>query len=51
MYYYSLFSSCKAASIEPREWLEDILVRLPAYTGDLGALPCNWQKVAATGSE
>ena len=49
---YSLFSSCKAASIEPREWLEDILVRLPAYTGDLGVLlPCNWQKVAATSSE
>ena len=49
---YSLFSSCKAAGIEPREWLEDILVRLPAYTGDIGALlPCNWQKVAATCSE
>ena len=46
---YSLFSSCKAAGIEPREWLEDIMVRLPEYTGDLGALlPCNWQKVAAT---
>lgn len=49
---YSLFSSCKAAGIEPREWLEDILVRLPAYNGDIGALlPCNWQKVAATCSE
>ena len=49
---YSLFSSCKAAGIEPREWLEDILIRLPAYTGDIGALlPCNWQKVAATCSE
>ena len=49
---YSLFSSCKAAGIEPREWLEDILVRLPAYTGDIGTLlPCNWQKVAATCSE
>ena len=49
---YSLFSSCKAVGIEPREWLEDIMVRLPEYTGDLGALlPCNWQKVAATRSE
>ena len=49
---YSLFSSCKAAGIEPREWLEDILVRLPGYTGDIGALlPCSWQKVAATRSE
>ncbi|MBQ9654364.1 MAG: IS66 family transposase [Bacteroidales bacterium] len=49
---YSLFSSCKAAGIEPREWLEDILVRIPSYTGDVGALlPCNWQKVAATCGE
>ena len=49
---YSLFSSCKAAGIEPREWLEDILVRLPAYTGDIGALlPCNWHKAASTHSE
>ena len=49
---YSLFSSCKAADIGPREWLEDILVRLPGYTGDIGALlPCNWQKVTATCSE
>ena len=49
---YSLFSSCKAAGVEPREWLEDILVRLPAYTGDIGALlPCNWQKAASTRSE
>ena len=31
---------------------EQILVRLPAYTGDLGVLlPCNWQKVTATSSE
>jgi transposase len=49
---YSLFSSCKAASIEPREWLEDILVCLPAYHGDIGALlPCNWQKIAASSSD
>lgn len=39
-------------TIEPREWLEDILVRLPAYTGGIGALlPRNWRKVAATCSE
>ena len=49
---YSLFSSCKAASIEPREWLEDILMRLPAYTGDLGALlPYNWKIIEETCSK
>lgn len=49
---YSLFSSCKAAGIEPREWLEGILVRLPDFKGDIGALlPCNWRKNAATRSE
>ncbi len=42
---YSLFSSCKAAGIEARAWLEDILVRLPGYNGDLGCLlPGNWRK-------
>ena len=42
---YSLFSSCKAAGIEARAWLEDILVRLPGHNGDLGCLlPGNWRK-------
>ena len=41
---YSLFSSCKAAGIEPREWLEDILTRLPGHTGNLSdLLPGNWR--------
>ena len=41
---YSLFSSCKAAGIETRVWLEDILVRLPGYKGDLSCLlPGNWR--------
>ena len=44
---YSLFSSCKAAGIETRVWLEDILVRLPGYKGHLSCLlPGNWQLVA-----
>lgn len=46
---YSLLSSCKAAGIEPREWLEDILVRLPGFKGDLAQLlPGNWQAPPAT---
>lgn len=49
---YSLFSSCKAAQIETRTWLEDILTRLPGYSGDLSCLlPGNWQKAAATCSK
>ena len=41
---YSLFSSCKAAEIETRTWLEDILTRLPSHKGDLAdLLPGNWR--------
>ena len=41
---YSLFSSCKAAGIEARAWLEDILIRLPSHEGDLAdLLPGNWR--------
>ena len=41
---YSLFSSCKAADIETRTWLEDILNRLPGHEGDLAdLLPGNWR--------
>ena len=41
---YSLFSSCKAAGIETRTWLEDILTRLPSHKGDLAdLLPENWR--------
>ena len=44
---YSLFSSCKAAGVDPRIWLEDVLVRLPGYKGDLaGLLPSNWKQLA-----
>ena len=49
---YSLFSSCKAAKIETRAWLEDILTRLPGHKGDLSSLlPGNWQPLTATRSE
>ena len=44
---YSLFSSCKAARVDTRIWLEDVLVRLPGYKGDLaGLLPSNWKQLA-----
>ena len=44
---YSLFSSCKAAGVDTRIWLEDVLVRLPGYKGDLaGLLPSNWKQLA-----
>ena len=46
---YSLFSSCKAAGIEARTWLEDILVRLPEHHVDLEELlPGNWQPLPGT---
>lgn len=43
---YSMIASCKAAGIEPREWMEDVLVRIPEYLAnkkDLNELlPVNW---------
>ena len=49
---YSLFSSCKAAGIETRAWLEDIITRLPSYEGDPSCLlPGNWPPLTATRSE
>jgi transposase/uncharacterized coiled-coil protein SlyX len=43
---YSLISSCKSAGIEPREWLEDALSKIPIYETaekDLSELlPRNW---------
>ena len=39
---YSLFSSCKAAGIDTRAWLEDILKRLPSEKNMDALLPANW---------
>ena len=41
---YSLFASCKAAGVDIRTWLEDILVRLPGHSNNLSdLLPANWK--------
>jgi len=46
----SLLASCKGANVNPREWLCDVLARLPYYVvpksgKDLGELlPVNWEK-------
>ena len=41
---YSMFASAKAAGVDIRTWLEDILVRLPGHGGNLSdLLPANWK--------
>jgi len=43
---YSLIGSCKAAGVDPREWMEDVLQRIPYYQRDskdlTELLPENW---------
>jgi len=31
---YSLFGCCKAVGVNPREWLTDVLTRIPEYNQD-----------------
>ena len=45
---YSLFASCKAAKVDTRDWLEDVLRRLPTEKEPEMLLPCNWN---ATGCQ
>lgn len=44
---YSLIGSCKAADVNPREWLEDVLNRIPYYLRDdrnmAELLPRSWK--------
>ena len=44
---YSLLASCKSANVDPRQWLEDVLVKLPSYETagkDVAELlPRNWK--------
>ncbi|MFA8451959.1 MAG: IS66 family transposase [Bacteroidales bacterium] len=46
---YSLLGCCKACGVNSREWLTDVLTRIPAYNGDYSKdladlLPYNWKK-------
>ena len=45
---YSLFSSCKAAQIETRTWLEDVLKRIPSEKSIEQLLPGNWTPLLTT---
>ena len=45
---YSLVDSCKAMGVDPREWMEDVLVRIPGNENNRDALrellPDRWAK-------
>jgi transposase/chaperonin cofactor prefoldin len=45
---YSLLGCCKACDVNPREWLTNVLTRIPAYNNDYSRdlaelLPHNWK--------
>jgi transposase len=45
---YSLLGCCKSCDVNPREWLTDVLTRIPAYNNDYSRdlselLPHNWK--------
>jgi transposase len=45
---YSLLGCCKACDVNPREWLTDVLAKIPAYNNDYtldlaDLLPHNWK--------
>jgi transposase len=45
---YSLLGCCKVCNVNPREWLTDVLSRIPAYNNDYSLdladlLPHNWK--------
>ena len=46
---YSMMACCKLNKINPREWLTDVLRRLPAYPVNrvVELLPHRWQKTPA----
>lgn len=48
---YSLIASCKAADVDPRIWMEDVLVKIPLYKRNnkdlIELLPRNWKNLAS----
>ena len=46
---YSLISTCKAADVDPRTWMEDVLRKIPYYQRDqrdlAELLPFNWKNI------
>ena len=46
---YSLISTCKAAGVDPRTWMEDVLRKIPYYQRDrrdlAELLPYNWKHI------
>jgi transposase len=50
---YSLLGCCSASQVNPREWLTDILTRIPQYNSDYSLdlaelLPHNWKALQGT---
>lgn len=47
---YSLVDTCKALGVDPREWMEDVLLRIPGNENNRDALrellPDRWAKQA-----
>jgi len=48
---YSLISTCKAAGVDPREWMEDVLKKLPYYKKDGKDLTCLLPRIWKTAHE
>lgn len=47
---YSLISTCKAAAVAPRTWMDDVLRKIPYYQRDQRdlaelLLPFNWKNI------
>jgi len=45
---YSLLGCCKSCDVNPREWLTDVLTKIPYYNNDYSRdlaelLPHNWK--------
>ena len=47
---YSFITTCKAAGIEPHEWFEDVIRRIPEYENGKAdvthLLPKNWKAIS-----